>query len=122
NAIATFEVNFGAQLERAHARVSALHAKLEKFDEKDLPNVRAIGNALAFCAGAIEAMLGQASATRWADLLDQDVLQRVNAQHIHKIVCLQQGDGDGAERFRKQAEIFAAQANLRQMVSRLYWV
>src|SRR5262249_55772539 len=61
NALATFEVNFAAQQEFAHARVTKLYARLEHFSDSELPNVRVIRNALAYCAGAIEATQGLAS-------------------------------------------------------------
>src|SRR5262249_8069894 len=95
NALATFEVNFGAQQERAHARATKLYAQLEKLSETELPNVRVIRNSLGYCAGAVEANHGLSSATRWAEILDQDSLHRVNAMHIRKIMRLQQGDADG---------------------------
>jgi len=116
NPLCTYEANCAAQQERARLRAVDLYARLANIPEGgELRSVAAIRNALAYCAGAIEAMLGLKSAMSWADILDKDPLQKVNAMHIRKIVRLQQGDPEGAERFRKQAEVLAAQASSRQM-------
>ena len=35
--------------------------------------------------------------------------------YLRKIVCLQRGDFESAERFRRKAEVLAVQASTRQM-------
>ena len=115
NAIATWEVNCGCQLERALERVTGLYERLADVSGSDLHNARTIRNALAYCAGAIEAAMGRSSAMKWADVLDKDSLQLVNAMHIRKIVALQRGDAEGSEAFRRQADLLAARATWRQM-------
>src|SRR5262249_15865675 len=72
--------------------------------------------------GANEATMGMASAAQWADLLDDDPVQRVNGLYIRRIARLQVGDLEGAEECRKQAEILTLQARGRQMISHLHWV
>ncbi len=115
NAICTFEVNCGGKQDRARLRAIELYDRLGKFNETELRNVSVIRRALAYCAGAIEAGLGLPSAMRWATILDDDPLQKVNAMHIRKVARLQQGDVEGAERYGRQAEQLAAEASLPQM-------
>jgi tetratricopeptide (TPR) repeat protein len=119
NAICTFEANFAALRERARLRATDILARLEKISDSELRYVQSIRNALAYCVGAIEAGLGLLSAVSWAELLDRDPLQRVNAMQIRQVVRLQQGDPEGAERFRKQAEVLAVQARARQMFTNM---
>jgi tetratricopeptide (TPR) repeat protein len=115
NALGTFDANCNAQQERARDRAAELYARLAKYTEAELRYVSVIRHALAYCVGAMEATLGLPTAMTWADVLDHDPLQQVNAMHIRKIARLQMGDAEGAERFRKQAELRAVQASLRQM-------
>ena len=44
-----------------------------------LPQVELIRHAIEFGIGAVSANLGLASATEWAELLEQDPLHQVNA-------------------------------------------
>jgi hypothetical protein len=115
NAICTYEVNCAARQERARLRAKAIYARLEHITDTELRYVRPIRCALAYCIGAIESMLGLLSAMSWAEVLDRDPLQRVNAMQLRRVVRLQQGDAEGAERYRTQAELLAAQAVTRQM-------
>ena len=121
NAIATFEVNCGCLQEQARARTLDILARLEKVTEAELRHVDTIRAALSFCVGAIEAGLGIGTALDWADRLDSDPLQKVNAMHIRKIVHLQLGDAEAAERFRREAEMLAAAANSRQMFTGVHF-
>jgi tetratricopeptide (TPR) repeat protein len=46
-------------------------------------------------------------------------MQKVSAMYLRKVICLQQGDLEGAERRRKQAELLALQSSTRQMFTSL---
>ena len=59
--------------------------------------------------------MGLASANSWIALLEKDILQQVNALLLRKILALQVGDAEGAERYRREAELLALQARVRQM-------
>jgi tetratricopeptide (TPR) repeat protein len=63
--------------------------------------------------------MGMAAAAKRADVLDGDPLQQVNAFYLRRITRMQQGDFDGAEKFRKRAEVLALQARSRQMFTGL---
>ena len=112
NAIATFEVNCAVLHEQRAQRTLAILARLEKVTEAELRYVDTIRTALAYCVGAIEAGLGIGTALDWADLLDRDPMQKVNAMHIRKIVQLQRGDAEAAERFRREAEMLGGGGEL----------
>lgn len=63
NAICTYEANCAGKQERARLRAVELHARVSLLpDGGELRTLAPIRNALAYCAGAIEAMLGLKSA------------------------------------------------------------
>jgi hypothetical protein len=68
-----------------------------------------MGNAIAHAIALMETQLGLPSAVSWATRLDADPFQRVSALNLRKVARLEQGDADGAERFRRQAEVLALQ-------------
>jgi hypothetical protein len=74
-----------------------------------------MGNAIAHALGMMDTQLGLESAISWATRLDGDPLQRVSALNLRKIVRLERGDAEGAERFRRQAEVLALQMRAPQM-------
>jgi tetratricopeptide (TPR) repeat protein len=115
NTIATCESRSRAHVEQARARNLDLHDRLGKITRAELPYVDVLRNAIAFALGSIEARLGLASATSWIELLEKDLLQQVNALLLRKILALQVGDAEGAERYRREAELLALQARVRQM-------
>jgi tetratricopeptide (TPR) repeat protein len=115
NAIATFESRVLAHTHRAHARWSAVYEQLGKMRKDEMQYVDALRNAIAFALGSIEARVGLESALGWTKVLDEDQLQQVNAHYLRKIVALQLGDAEAAERWRRQAEVLALQARVRQM-------
>ncbi|HKP61056.1 MAG TPA: protein kinase [Polyangiales bacterium] len=81
-----------------------------------------MGNAIAYALGMMEAQLGLASAADWAGRLDDDPYQRVSALNLRKIVRLEQGDSEGADRLRRQAEVLALQMRIPQMFKSLLTV
>ncbi|HEX4477063.1 MAG TPA: protein kinase, partial [Polyangiaceae bacterium] len=119
NAIAAVESICRAQPDRARARWITLRHSLAKEAESDLPHVGLIQRAVATALGSIEAWMGLPSASEWSAGLDDDPLQRVSALHIRRILRLQQGDWEGAERLRKRAEVLALSARVRQMFNNL---
>jgi hypothetical protein len=114
NALATIEIG-QRKFEQARERWKALYTKLETLTPAQLPRVDMIRNAIAYALGTIEAQMGLESIGRWAEQLDQDPMQRVNAMYLRKIVCMQRGDFENAERFRRKAEVLAVQATSRSM-------
>jgi len=120
NAVATVESACDRQSERACARWLEVYQRLENVQGLEAQTVNAIRYAVAFGIGFNEAAIGRDSAAlHWAEILDDDPLQRVNAMYLRKIVRLQHGDIEGAERYRKQAELLALQSSSRQMFTNL---
>jgi hypothetical protein len=115
NTIATCESRSRAHVEQARARNLDLHDRLGKVTRAELPYVDVLRNAIAFALGSLEARMGLASAISWIELLEKDPLQQVNALLLRKILALQVGDAEGAERYRREAELLALQARVRQM-------
>jgi len=103
------------QVEQARARLYAMFEELSALPDEALQHRPFIRNALAYAIGASEISLGIESAERWADELDSDPLQAVNAMYLRKLIRLQRGDFEGAERFRRKAELLAMHANASQM-------
>jgi hypothetical protein len=119
NAIACYESRILAHVQQAHARWVKVYEGLEKLNKEEMPYVNALRSAIAFGIGSIEARLGLKSALKWTSILDEDPLQQVNSFYLRKIVALQRGDAEGAERWRRQAEVLTLQARLRQMFTTL---
>lgn len=120
NAQATCESACYRQTERACARWIKVYEQLGEIVAPPDPQlIQSIRYAIAFGVGNGEASMGLQSALRWAELLDREPMQRVNAMYLRKVICLQQGDLEGAERCRKQAELLALQSSTRQMFTSL---
>jgi tetratricopeptide (TPR) repeat protein len=117
NAHATIETLCDLKPERARERWRVEFERLRAMTPAELPNVDLIRNAVAYGVGTIEARLGLATAKSWVEVLDADMLQRVNAMYLRRIIYLQQGDWDEADRFRRRAEVLALQTPSRPMFS-----
>jgi tRNA A-37 threonylcarbamoyl transferase component Bud32 len=117
NTLATCEAAFCAQPRRAFARWVEVYAQLDALPEpqRSSPNAHGMRMAIAHALGEIQANAGQASALRWIEVLDAEPTQAVNAMYLRRIVCLQQADAEGAEVYRRQAEVLAVQGGSRQM-------
>jgi hypothetical protein len=115
NALAVCETRCLGQPDRARARWMDVNERLAAIKGAEERFVGLIRSAIVAGIATVEAYLGLASATTWVELLDQDEFQRVNALYLGKVVRLQQGDWDGAERYRRQAELVALQARTRPM-------
>jgi tetratricopeptide (TPR) repeat protein len=118
NALATRETS-RIQPEKARARWIDVYDRLGKITGNDAQYADIIRHAVAFGLGSIEAWMGMAAAAQRADLLDSDPLNQVNAFYLRRIVRMQQGDWEGAEKFRKQAEVLSLQTRSRQMFTSL---
>jgi hypothetical protein len=115
NAIATRETIVDNRPESAHTRWFAVLEALAKISTTEMAYVEALRGAIRYGVGLIEARLGYASAEHRATQLDDDPYQKVSAVSLRRIARLHKGDFAGAERFRKQAEALALNANIRQM-------
>ncbi|HEY6558526.1 MAG TPA: protein kinase [Polyangiaceae bacterium] len=115
NAIATRESRGFAQPEHARRRWVETYERLAKMTPDQVESLDIIRQAIAFGIAAVEAGIGLPSATTWVELLERDPLQRIQALYLRKIVRLQQGDWEGAEHFRRKAEMLELSARERQM-------
>jgi hypothetical protein len=115
NAIATCEAGGRCQPERARVRWRDLLERLKSFSLQELPFLPSLRNAITYGIGSIETTLGIASAATWAEVLEHDPLQQVNALYLRKALALQQGDWEGADEFRKRAEVLLLGSGARQM-------
>jgi hypothetical protein len=115
NALAGCAGHTDGRLEAARDLWADVLLRLDAMNEADVRHVHEIGNAVAFAIGNMEAQLGLASATTWADRLERDPYQRVGALQLRRIARLGQGDWKGAERYRRQAEVMSLQMRGPQM-------
>ena len=115
NAMATREARAYAQPEKARKRWKDVFERLGQMTPDQVESLHVIRHAIASGIGSVESQMGLASATKWAELLESDQLQQIHALYIRKVVRLQQGDWDGAERFRRKAERLEISARARQM-------
>ena len=115
NMSAAREAHCNCDYERAVALWRETLQKIEALGENKEGFVHAMRNAVVFALGSGEAQLGLASAADWAEQLDLDAFQRVSALNLRKIVQLEQGDAEGAERLRRRAEVLSLQLRLPSM-------
>jgi tetratricopeptide (TPR) repeat protein len=115
NALATCQSTSRAQGEKARALWLDVYDRLGKMSATELPYLDRVRYAVAFGIGSQTVRMGLASGATWAELLDKDPRQRVNALYLRKVVAMQMGDSEGAERYRRQAEVLALQSMDRQM-------
>jgi hypothetical protein len=90
-AIASEQVLCRCQVEQARARLYSVYEELNALPADALQHRAFIRSALAYAIGASEMSLGIETATRWADELDADPLQAVNAMYLRKVLRLQRG-------------------------------
>jgi hypothetical protein len=115
NAIAAAEMNYLGRTHRARLRSIEVYDQLGTLAGDELQYGEAIRRAIANALGSIEIGVGYPSAERWLALLDRDPLQRVNLLYLRRLLLIQDGDREGAERLRKQAEILSVHASARQV-------
>ena len=104
-----------SRIEQARTGWFDVYARLEQISSAELPSVDAFRHAIAHTVGVVEARMGLRTVKDWAERIERDPTQRVNARYLRKVDCLNHGDFEGAERWRKQAEILALRTPLRQM-------
>jgi hypothetical protein len=119
NAYATRQAHCECRYELARERWIATLAKLDGLTDTGETFVSAMCNAIAHALGLMDAHLGLKSAASWADRLDTDPFQRVSALNLRKVVRLEQGDAEGAERLRRQAEVLSLQMRTPSMFKSL---
>ncbi|HKU41203.1 MAG TPA: AAA family ATPase [Polyangiales bacterium] len=115
NSIATRDSLCDCKYESSRLRWIDVLAKLDAVQGGEMQHVEAIRNACAYAVGMMEAQLGLSSATHWSDQLERDVHQKLGAIQLRKIVRLEQGDWQGADRMRRQGEVIALQARTPPM-------
>ncbi len=101
--------------ERALGLWRAMLEKLNAAGDTGEVFVAAMRNAVIYAIGTAESQLGLASASEWAERLDSDPYQRISALNLRKIVCLEQGDAEGAERLRRRSEVLSLQLRFPSM-------
>jgi tetratricopeptide (TPR) repeat protein len=111
----TRESNCECRYERAQELWLQALQKLDAVGETQETFVTPMRNAIMYAIGIAHTQLGQASAAEWAERLDSDIFQRISALGLRKIVRLEQGDAEGAERLRRQAEILSLQLRTPSM-------
>jgi hypothetical protein len=119
NAIASRFVGADSRFEQARALWLEVYAQISQVDPAELPAIVAFRGAVAYALGLCEARIGLESAKDWVELLDREPAHRVNALYLRKTICLHHGDFEGAERWRKQAELAALKAPMRQMFTNM---
>jgi hypothetical protein len=105
NALAVCESSLHCQYIQACARWRGVIERLPNSTSKDLQYVQYIRRAIVFALGLLEVRLGFAMGGDWTEQLDADPTQAVNAMYLRKCLRLQAGDREGADDFRKQAEL-----------------
>jgi hypothetical protein len=122
NALATRECMVEGRYEQARVRWQEVYDRLAAVPRDDLRYVDRVRSAILYGLGSLEAARGLPAAIERAQLLDKDPMQMVNAMYLRRVMRLQLGDFDGAERFRRQAELLAVQVNSRQMFTTMLLV
>jgi len=118
NALATCEYEAYQHLQ-ARARWVPVYENLGQITGDELRYVAAIRNAIAFGVSVIDTSVGRVDIENWLCTLDRDPMQRVQAMYMRKLIALQTGDWETAERFRKQAELLAVDDRTRQILTTL---
>ncbi|HKP61632.1 MAG TPA: serine/threonine-protein kinase [Polyangiales bacterium] len=108
NATATYRSHCECRYADAYAIWLDVLGKLDAMTD-ELQHLEPIRGAVTFAVGMIESQLGLASASSRAERLDRDPYQKITALQLRKIVRLEQGDWDGADQLRRQAEVMALQ-------------
>ena len=115
NLLGAREAHCNANYARARELWREMFQKVEALDEAQRSLAQRMVNAVLFALGTVEAVLGLASAAEQAERLETDEQQKISALGLRKIVQLERGDAEGAERFRREAEVLSLQQRMPQM-------
>ncbi|HKU40524.1 MAG TPA: hypothetical protein VJR89_20330, partial [Polyangiales bacterium] len=122
NAYSSAESHSRCRVESARNRWLEVLDTLANVTPAQMSHVDAVRNAIIYAVGMNEAQMGMASAIERADRLDDDPYQKLSALALRKIIKLQQGDWQSAERLRREAEIVALQMHSPPMFHSLLLV
>jgi serine/threonine protein kinase len=117
NAIATRETSCDARFFQARERWLNVLERLNHVDGDALRYVNDVRYAIMYALGCLEAGRGFPTAEHWAKQLDNDPRQKVAGMYLRKVARLQLGDWEGAEHFRREAELAALQADATQLLA-----
>jgi hypothetical protein len=115
HALGTDDTTYKGQFERARLQYGELYEHLKQVSAKDLPYVATFLTSVVAQIARLEIALGYRTAEHWISLVAQDTMQRGNAHYLRRLLCIFDGDTQGAERARREAEVVALQSNTRQM-------
>lgn len=119
NALGT-RLNGVGKHEAARAVFAEALAIFETIPVTELGYVVKVIASIAQTISEIDASLGvRTSFTERLENVEQDPNQAVGAQYILKVLALQQGDWEAAERHRQQAELLMLQGSAKAMFSTL---
>ena len=110
-AVAAAEMNCRAQPEQARTRMRAVHAQLEQVPRADFQYLDTVTSAIAQAVAVLEVTLGYPTAEHWIQLMERDPRHRLSGLHLRRMLCIFDGDTEGADRYRKQAELLAIQTD-----------
>ncbi|HKU40458.1 MAG TPA: protein kinase [Polyangiales bacterium] len=117
NAIATREASCEARFFQARERWLGVLERLENVQGDALRYVHEIRYSVIFALGLLEGARGFPTAEQWAKQLEREPRQRVAALYLRKVARMQLGDWEGAERFRREAELAALQSDAGQTLN-----
>ena len=115
NAMATCDIAGVGRLEQGRAGWIDVYDRLMQVTVAELSAIAVFRNAVAYAIGLTGARIGLDSAKEWVERIEGDPAQRVSALYLRKVMCLHRGDFEGAERWRRQAELVELQSPIRQM-------
>jgi hypothetical protein len=118
NAKAAYLCSCECRYEAAHALWLEVLSKLQTMTD-ELQHLEPIRGAVTFAVGIMEAQFGLAAAADHAAGLDHDPYQKITALQLRKIVRLEQGDWNGADDLRRQAEVLSLQVRTAPMFKML---
>jgi hypothetical protein len=111
-AMAAYDMYFGAQLERARRRFTAVHEYLCNLgDSTQFAYLSTMRDGVALAAAAAEADLGYDSVEHSLEAMRGDPLNRLGALSLRRLVCIFDRDEKGAAQYREQADLIAVQTD-----------
>ena len=113
--IAHHDLSCGAKLERARVRYRATYDAMQGYADHELRYADAIRYSLAYGLARLEVMLGYDTALEWIAVAERSPFFRPNALFLRRMLCIFEGDIEGAERHRRQGEMLNAQTTARQI-------